>query len=299
MRQKGRFFIIVGVLLAVIAALMTFNFMSKSKPVVQAPTTRKVAVAITDIAAGTALDPLMVEMRDMPIVGLPADAIATLPEISGLYARTAIYSGQVLQGKMLADAKTITEGPGLAAALVPAGKVAYPFPITLLSGVAYALSEGDHVDVLVTFRFRELDPTSQVLGPLAAKETATSGTAGAAGAAGSAQLPRLASQLTLQDIEILKVGSWLAAKAAAATTADKGAAPAAAEVIVPPVVTLLLSQQDALVLQYARESGAVIELALRNSNDHDPATTESVTLDYMVTRFNISVPRKGSETILP
>lgn len=290
MRRKGTFYIIVGILLALLAGLLTFSFFKKAQTQqVLPPTTRTVAVAIRDIAAGSVMDPLMVELRNMPIANLSPDAVANLADLSGKYARTAIYSGQVVEGRMLADAKALAEEGGLASALVPGGKVAYPFPITMLSGVAYALSGGDRVDVLITFRFRELDPASQTVLPIKQGESTEGGPTGD-------QLPRLVSQLTLQNVEVLRVGSWLktpapdAQQAKAQPTPEPSAAPA--------VVTLLLSQQDALVVQYARESGAIIELALRNPNDQDAVTTESVTLDYMLTRFNVTIPRKASETIL-
>jgi hypothetical protein len=47
-----------------------------------------------------------------------------------------------------------------------------------------------------------------------------------------------------------------------------------------------------LVLKWARENGALIDLALRSAVDEDVFNTEAVTLDYMLRRFNITVPPK-------
>ena len=55
-------------------------------------------------------------------------------------------------------------------------------------------------------------------------------------------------------------------------------------------MTVLVDQQDALVLKFARESGASIDFALRGKLDHDIISTEPVTLDYMIRRFNITPP---------
>jgi hypothetical protein len=56
------------------------------------------------------------------------------------------------------------------------------------------------------------------------------------------------------------------------------------------VLTLLLDQQDALVLKYARESDASIDLVLRGPEDHESVRTETVSLEYVMTRFEITVP---------
>jgi len=65
----------------------------------------------------------------------------------------------------------------------------------------------------------------------------------------------------------------------------------------PSVVTLLVTQQDALVLQYARKAGATVEFALRNPNDAEQVDTEPVNLNYMMTRFGISVPALGDQSL--
>jgi hypothetical protein len=58
------------------------------------------------------------------------------------------------------------------------------------------------------------------------------------------------------------------------------------------MVILVVSQQDALVLKYARENNFIMDLALRAAGDEVLVTTEAVTLEYMIRRFNISLPPK-------
>jgi Flp pilus assembly protein CpaB len=58
-------------------------------------------------------------------------------------------------------------------------------------------------------------------------------------------------------------------------------------------VTLEVDPQDALVLKYARETGAQLDLALRAAGDKDSKfSTEAVTLQYMFERFKVAVPPK-------
>jgi hypothetical protein len=56
--------------------------------------------------------------------------------------------------------------------------------------------------------------------------------------------------------------------------------------------------QDALVLKYAREMGAQIDLVLRAAGDKESRfSTEAVTLQYMFERFRIAIPPKLDYTI--
>jgi hypothetical protein len=61
----------------------------------------------------------------------------------------------------------------------------------------------------------------------------------------------------------------------------------------PQVVTLAVTPQDALVLLWLRTSGIYSEMALRAAGEENADhLTEAVTLQYMLTRFNIAVPPK-------
>jgi pilus assembly protein CpaB len=126
------------------------------------------------------------------------------------------------------------------------------------------------------------------------------------------QLPRLVSQYSVQNATVLAVGLWQeelpeisVAEAVAGATEDEAtteeeATPPAPEV--PSVaqaitqltsVTLIVSPQDALVLKWALETNASIDLVMRSAVDQDIyAQPEAVTLQYMLDRFQISVPPK-------
>ncbi len=291
MRRRSRLLLILGILLAVVATLLTYTLLQKpQQPSEQPPVvTRKVAVAAQDIPYGTLIDPLAVEMRDWPVDTAPADAIGNTAELAGKYAKTAIFAGQVIQAKMVASWAELASGEGPASILVPTGMVAYPLPIDEFSGVSYALKSGDRVDVLITFHFVQVDRETQSPYPLGRNQP---------GDIQGVQIPRLVSQLTLQNIEVLRVGSWYVPPAQPTTQQQGGPQNQTPVTPLPPaVVTLLMPQQDALVLQFAKEAKATIELALRNPNDQEIVTTQSVTLDYMLARFNITVPITRDESL--
>ena len=82
------------------------------------------------------------------------------------------------------------------------------------------------------------------------------------------------TQTALQDVEILRVGSWN-------TNAEAGSAgnPAA-------MLTLLVTPQDALVLKFLRETASNVQFALRPAGNHRVVKTQPVVIEYVDQRFN-------------
>ena len=60
--------------------------------------------------------------------------------------------------------------------------------------------------------------------------------------------------------------------------------------VVPTGSTAATENQDALVLKYARENNFIMDLVLRAAGDEVPVSTEAITLEYMIRRFNITLP---------
>jgi len=232
---------------------------------------------------------------------VPADALLSKTDLVGKLASQDIVQGQIVRRDMVTDKQTIVEKGVNASFLVPEGKVAMAFPITELSSVAYALQAGDTVDMLITVNMVSVDPETQIKEPIV-RVTAGGATAPTIGSVTGTQIPRMVTQLTIQDVAILKIGPWgqaalpaPSATPSAQATADASqqsgqSAEATPQPAGPTIMTVLLNQQDALVLKFAREAGASIDFVLRSRNDHDIISTEPVTLEYMIERFNIRPP---------
>jgi hypothetical protein len=116
------------------------------------------------------------------------------------------------------------------------------------------------------------------------------------------QRPRLVTQLTIQNAMVLRVGDWPSAEEPSAAASEEP--PASGEEEAAPVeetpsspaalapLTLAVARQDAMVLEYAQLTGASITFVLRRAGDEDRSTTSSVTLQYMMDRYNIEIPAK-------
>jgi Flp pilus assembly protein CpaB len=101
----------------------------------------------------------------------------------------------------------------------------------------------------------------------------------------------------VQNAEVLGVGRWKYKETAVQEqqARDEGAPPPPEPP--PEYITLMLEPQDALVLKLAREYNASIDLAVRAQDDGQPFATQQVTLDYILTRFGVSLPPKQPYTI--
>jgi Flp pilus assembly protein CpaB len=303
--RAGRIFVLLGIVLGLGTMLAALFILSSNKPSSQpvalptVPTTEKVVVAVQPVGEGTKVTPQTVELREVDVSEVPTGALRNINQALGKIARVAIYQGQVVEGSMLAsEAQILAEGAS-GATLIPKGKVAIALPIDKLSSAAYAIQPGDFVDVLITMNFIDVDEQSQTKLPLTLAGENCPGCVPS-----NPQIPRVTTQLLVQDAQILKVGLWSSvtvSRTAAAGGVEGGQAapqgqPTPAPVL-PDLLTVMVNQQDALVIKYARESGARVDLALRSSGDHDVITTEPVTLDYMLARFGIVVPPKRPYTL--
>jgi pilus assembly protein CpaB len=274
-------------------------------PVVE---TEPIVVALQTIPRGMTVPPDAVEIREWPMTeAFPEGAARRLESVVGRVARVDILRQRPVLTSMVTD---VDLGTGAEMALgIPKGKVAYALPVQILSAVANALRPGDRVDVLLSFSVVEVDQDAQIKQPV----VRTGGEDCLAGCQLTGeQLPRLVSQYSVQNARVLAVGLWqeelpelaVPAAVATATTSEEAAeaeatpaapeAPSVAQAVTQLTsVTLVVSPQDALVLKWALETNASIHLVMRSAVDQDIyAQPEAVTLQYMLDRFQISVPPK-------
>ncbi len=256
MRRGGRILIVLGLVIGIMAAMLTFVMLAQMQTGGQPVPMRSVVVAMQTIPGRTEITAEAVGKQDWPEGLVPVGAFEKIEDVVGKMALQPIYPGQIVLAQMVVTKGQIgtrTNAPFL----IPDGKVAVALSISELSGVAGAIQPGDSVDILLTL---SPEPLGQ------AGRTTT------AAATGTEGLP--VTQLMLQNVLVLQAGSW-------STSEGK----AAAEV---SILTLVLDRQDALALKSAREQGT-IDLALRRAGDTKIATTEPVNLQYLNKRFNFNL----------
>lgn len=287
----------------------------------------QVVIAAQKLPRGEKIEASQLSSAPWPERSVPPNAILDKDKdllVVGKLARYDIDPGQQILQSLIADDPSTLSAFGSEAALkIPQGLVAISLPMTRLSAVAYAVRDGDHVNVLVSLLFVDIAETTQTLTPdqWAALIKATDPTTQATtlllqdlGTAGNflvdnpllpdiqvlvrpsePQRPRLVVQQIVQDATVLKVGTFadkdVVVSLPTPTPLPEGSPPPPPTAVPPPdIITLIVQPQDALVLNYFMFANAKFTMVLRAAGDTSRVDTESVTLQYAVERFRISVP---------
>ncbi len=256
---------------------------------------------------------------------VPFNALQSLDDVYGKIVRIDIPRESPILSTMLVESlEDISDVGSDAAAVMPAGLVAISVPMDRLTGVAYAIREGDYVDIILSMLFVDVDEDFQSLLPNritlvsideAGNVVPQQGIEGRldVGLGGSpvivgpfeSQRPRLVTQRTIQSAWVVHVGDfpivgpYIGVKPTPTPTpdpqretdqqAERPVAPPT-PIPVPDIITLAVAPQDAVVLVWAIESRVPITLALRAATDFSQVPTQPVTLEYIMSNFNISAP---------
>jgi Flp pilus assembly protein CpaB len=241
-----------------------------------------------------------------------------IDDVVGKVAKIDLDAGVPITHSLVVD---VGEG-SFKAVKIPKGMVAVTIPVKdRISYVSFLPQAGDHVSVIVSLLYVDLDTnyqtrlpnfTASVTAPGPAGLTASIVSIGEASAQGRAELdptlnqplyvvpseksrPRMVSQILLPDARILQVGDF--AKPAPVQTGPTptpapGAVPVVTPSTQPDVITLIVTPQDAVTLNYLIYSGAQLSLVLRGAGDDQRVQTEAVTMQYLMDQYNIPLPTK-------
>ena len=270
--------------------------------------TQPVVVVIQPVRRGQRIPPDAVEVRRWREDDLPDDYVEKVTDVVGMIATVDLPVHRPISASMVKG--IVLEGSDISLA-IPQGKVGYALPLRLISTVANAVRPGDYVDVILSMSIVDVDQDSQVKQPV----LLTGGEDCLAGCqVNGLQIPRLVTQYTVQRALVLGVGIWGDEKAGVTVVQlgqeeeppivpvaeEEGGEEAPPPEVTPvpylkqvTVVTLAVEPWDALVLKWASESQSSIDLVLRSAVDVENfSQPEAVTLQYMIERFQISLPAK-------
>ena len=350
--RRGRVFILLALILLVGAAgvfilLRGLGGGGQQAPEDITPTPigeADIVIAAQHISRGSIIPQEAVIVSPYPADYLLETMMTDPGLVIGRRARMDIGRGVPITQNMITERAGDLLGTGSDASLaIPPGMTAISMPLSRLSAVAYALRDGDQVDVLVSLLLSDVDvefqtglpnesmflfdPNGNLLTAFTCRQISLSegrlvctsgetpppigrlvtddesGQQFYAGPLGQPR-PRLVTQRLISNATVLHVGEFplvgeeVAPVAAATPEPAAGAQPAQGEVpppaILPPdVVTLIVSPQEALALNWALKARLDLVLTLRGPNDPTVSDeTDSVTLQYLVENFDITVPLK-------
>lgn len=247
-------------------------------------------------------------------------------DLVGKTARYPIDQGVFITRSMVSDGSVAAGGPEWAS-LIPQGMTAITIPTSRLDSVAFGVRDGAHVDVNACFLFIDVDPSYQTELPnhisvLVAPGTEVQNAEGATEPPGitlgiqndvgvqgrtevesafqqgiyvipsEPQRPRLVCQMVLQNVAVLKLGTFDLPQAQVAPEQTETEAQVAPPPEIPDVLTLIVTPQDSVTLSYLVYGGAKLTMTLRNVQDESRVATEAATLQFLLSQYNIPVPAK-------
>ncbi len=350
--QRGRLLIIIAfvIILGAIAAVVLINQggggaqpavdtgtrTAPQQQAAQLPTPTpleftEIVIALQELPRGFRIPANAVDLRPWPLVSAPASSITSLEDVIGKVARTRIFREQPILTTMITeDFTSLAEVGSDAAAVLPSGLVGISIPIDRQTSVAYAIQDGDRVDVLLSMLFVDVDDAFQTIAPNTITlfnitdegiqfsdpfpgrpEVISLGPAIIGPS--ERQRPRLVTQRTIQDALVLHIGNFpldgkylglpptptpppVSEEEGGQRSGTPVPSPTPAR---PDIITLGVTPQESVVLAWAVEAKMPVTLALRAATDTSRTTTQDVNLDYILGTYNIDPPAKRQFTIEP
>jgi len=345
--RRGRLFILLAfvLILGLVAVLVVWRFLIPRQNTQTAQPTQLPPVEILylsqTVAKGTELTVDMLANIPWQQSSLAPGMYraAEINEVIGRVIKFDVDSGTpLLSSMLLTEGETISQAGSAWALSIPKGMVAVSIPISRLSSVSYAPRPGDHVNVIASLIFVDVDPDMQSVLPNATGVVISSGPPDpttstrnpltveiAAGVYGKtiidpvlgqavfllpseAQRPRMVSHMLLQDVVVLQVGDFPLPEEEAAPVGEPTPVPAEGEaaapaIPVPDVITLIVRPQDAVALNFILlaqpHAAAQLSLVLRGADDNTRENTLPVTLGFLLEQYQIPVPAKLPYSLNP
>ena len=215
-----------------------------------------VVMATREIPDQAIVTPDALVVRPFPAEFAPVGAVSQPEQAVGKIAVGTIYKDQIL---LNGHVSTGRRSPTLSDR-VPPGRVVVWLPMPDLVAGKVGFRPGDRLDILLSLTLNKPvgDQTGNAQG--------------------------MSTQVTLQNVEIFAIGEPIQTEAQPADKNNQPKGPSGQP------LALLLDHQDAIILKYIKDSGGVIDLALRSSDEERIVRTDAVTVDSIAERFRFRVP---------
>jgi hypothetical protein len=272
-----------------------------------------------DIPAGSTITADSVIEGPWPEAFQLPGLVTSKAAVVGKRARIDLRRGEpIFATQVVETGAAVSDEGSLTALKIKSGKVAIAVPMDRLSGIAFSVGNGDHIAIIATMMFLNLDAGFQtdvpnkvvviyrdpegkltyleVLGGRSFKESPLSDQMLATYYIPiELQRPRMASSILVQDARVLNVGTY-GEGAAAATTSTVAldgttTAPAAAAVVSKPdILVIEVTPQEALAINFLIRIHADLTYMLRATGDTSAISVPSMDIKKLMDDFKIDLP---------
>jgi Flp pilus assembly protein CpaB len=323
--MRRRMFLILALVIFVVAGVIYIVFQSgggmglgtEPTPTPEVSTYNIIFVA-QDIPAGSTITTDSIIEGPWPeayqLPGLITDKAAVVGKRARIDLRRGepIFTSQVVEtGAMVSDEGSLT------ALKIKTGKVGIAVPMDRLSGVAYSIGSGDHIAIIASMMFLNLDAGFQtdvpnkvvliyvdpegklayleVLGGRSFKESPLSDRNGMLGTYYipiEEQRPRMASAVLVQDARVLNVGTY-GQGAPLSTAPTVEGQPATTPTVVatkPDILVIEVTPEEALAINFLIRLHADLTYMLRATGDSSTISVPSMDIKRLMDDFKIDLP---------
>ena len=216
-----------------------------------------VVMAAREIPDQAIVTPDALVVRPFPAEFAPVGAVSQPEQAVGKFAVGTIFKDQILMGGQVSTGR---RAPSLSDR-VPVGRVVVWLPMPELIAGQVGFLPGDRLDILLSMTLNKASAGDQ-----------------------QSNSQGLSTQVTLQNVEIFAIGEQIQTGPQPADKNNQPKGPSAQP------LALLVDHQDAIIIKYIKDSGGVIDLALRSSDEERIVRTDAVTVDSIAERFRFRVP---------
>lgn len=253
-QRRGWLWLSSGILLALLAGLMTFQIVNELATAASVAEQKDAAVvsvivSVGDIAPYVAINTGMVTLMDVPATMAPKEYVANIEDVIGKIALSPITLGEILVRPRLAD-PTDLNTPILFT--MNPDEVLVTIPAIAMAGQLGLLSVGQHIDIAYTGEFAYTDEN---------------------GVVADDSIPT--TFLSLQNLEIKGLMSRSITK--------EGISP------VPDAILLAVAPQEALILKYLIDAGAPMDLLLRSPGNNSLLAVVPVDEQFLIDYFQLDL----------
>ncbi len=253
-QRRGWLWLSAGILLALLAGLMTFQVVNELATAASVSeqkdaATVSVIVAVADIAPFVAINTGMVTLLEVPATMAPKEHVVNIEDVIGKMTLAPVTLGEILVTPRLAD-PTDPDAPVLYT--MKQDEVLVTVPTAALAGQLGLLSVGQHIDIAYTGEFVHKDENGEVVDDAAPT-----------------------TFLSLQNLEIKGLMSRSVAK--------EGISPA------PDAILLAVAPQEALILKYLIDAGAPMDILLRSPGNNSLLAVTPVDQQFLIDYFQLDL----------
>jgi Flp pilus assembly protein CpaB len=270
---------VVGIGLIGLGVVVINNIVKRSLAPVEAQPTpiaeanADIVITTHDLAIGEVINREDVQLASVPVSLVPRDAQQTIESVLGKIAMVHLIQGEMVLQHHLADPTNVAHDIGYT---LGNDQVLMAFQASdLMSGLG-VLQRGDNVDIFASMTV-EVTPTNTT----------------AVGTGTEAQkISRMFTFDAFQRVNVTAIVADVVTDQGTTTTTSAAAqaTPNPSSVRVRAYL-LALNTQDALVLKNMRDAGANFDIVLRSPTSNELFTVDPVTVDYLLQRFQLQIPR--------